>query len=466
MINPPPPFTSPSFRGRFGVARRDITPPPGIYSRNWGAATSDVAMGVHRPLTLTVLTLHGEGDNAPLAILALDLGWWRSAQEERILKEAVLAAGIAQGRYLIALSHTHAGPVFCPGQTEQPGGEKIADYLQSVVSAMTGAIGEALSNAQPGLLETATGSCGLAANRDFPDPERNGERLLVGWNPAAEADQTVLVGRMTDAQGRALATLVNYACHPTILAWENNRISPDFVGAMREVVETETGAPTLFLQGASGDLAPRHQYVGDLNVADRAGRCLGHAVLSILFGMPEPGGELVYRGAVESGAPLALWATRPRTSIPTDLKTQTTEIALPIKPDLPSEAALLEAIRQCSDRVEGERLARKLFLRRSLGDGEALVSPHYLWQCGEIVFVSVANEVYSSLQSTLRAAAAPRPLFVITVANGGRGYLSPADSYRLNSYASWQSPFAEGCFEQTIAVLESAVRSFQTNERR
>ena len=38
---------------RFGVARRDVTPPVGIYSRSWGAATHDVAEGVHRPLTAT-----------------------------------------------------------------------------------------------------------------------------------------------------------------------------------------------------------------------------------------------------------------------------------------------------------------------------------------------------------------------------------------------------------------------------
>lgn len=36
------------FAGRIGVARRDITPPLGIYSRNWGAATRHTAEGVHR----------------------------------------------------------------------------------------------------------------------------------------------------------------------------------------------------------------------------------------------------------------------------------------------------------------------------------------------------------------------------------------------------------------------------------
>ena len=31
------------FSGIIGVSRRDITPPPGINARNWGAAAFDVA---------------------------------------------------------------------------------------------------------------------------------------------------------------------------------------------------------------------------------------------------------------------------------------------------------------------------------------------------------------------------------------------------------------------------------------
>ena len=34
----PPPVALPEFAGLLGVAREDITPPVGIYARNWGAA--------------------------------------------------------------------------------------------------------------------------------------------------------------------------------------------------------------------------------------------------------------------------------------------------------------------------------------------------------------------------------------------------------------------------------------------
>src|SRR5262249_48322007 len=107
---------------------------------------------------------------------------------------------------------------------------------------------------------------------------------------------------------RMLATLVNYACHPTTLAWENTLISPDFPGAMREVVEQATGAPCIFLQGASGDLGPVEGYVGDPAVADRNGRELGYAALAALEALPPPGTCFCYSGPVISGATLGAWS--------------------------------------------------------------------------------------------------------------------------------------------------------------
>ncbi len=64
----------PGFEGRIGVARCDITPPVGIYSRMWGSAQHDVAEGVHRGLTATVLTFAPTGAGQPLVLVQLDLG--------------------------------------------------------------------------------------------------------------------------------------------------------------------------------------------------------------------------------------------------------------------------------------------------------------------------------------------------------------------------------------------------------
>src|SRR6185295_2258192 len=140
------------------------------------------------------------------------------------------------------------------------------------------------------------GCCSLAAHRDFFDEGR--KQFVCGFNPGTPADDAVIVARVTDDNGKVLATVVNYACHPTTLAWDNTLISPDYVGAMREVVEQATDAPCLFLQGASGELGPRDGYVGDTAVADRNGRQLAHAALSALESLPPPQTTNQYAGPV------------------------------------------------------------------------------------------------------------------------------------------------------------------------
>jgi hypothetical protein len=113
---------------------------------------------------------------------------------------------------------------------------------------------------RPHVIVYGQGRCALGTHRDFWD----GSQFVCGHNPGVPVDDTVVVARVTADDGNPIATVVNYACHPTTLAWDNTLISPDYIGAMRELVERETGAPCLFLQGASGEIGPREGFVGDL----------------------------------------------------------------------------------------------------------------------------------------------------------------------------------------------------------
>src|SRR5690606_5825676 len=122
---------SASFAGLIGLARKDITPSIGIYSRNWGASKTDIATGVHRPLTLTCMTVQEHTSALPLVLIAADLGWWRSAADERALRGAILEAfHLPESRLMFCLSHTHAGPVLFTEDRSRPGGDRIAPYLE------------------------------------------------------------------------------------------------------------------------------------------------------------------------------------------------------------------------------------------------------------------------------------------------------------------------------------------------
>lgn len=451
-------YTQPEFAGRIGAAREEITPPVGIYARNWGAAMHDVAEGVHRPLTLTALSLQSEEDPEGLLLIAADLGWWRTLDDERRLRQGVLdALSLSPERLLIALSHTHAGPAICREDADQPGGDLIAPYLDSVLQSAVRAAHAARSSAQAAVLTWSYGRCALAKHRDLPDPE--GERVLCGFHPGVPADDTLLVGRVADQEGRPLATLVNYACHPVTLAWDNRLISPDYVGAMREVIETHTQqAPCLFLQGASGELAPREEYTDDTTLADSHGRQLGYAVLATLEGMLAPATGLHYACTMESGAPLAVWK---RHTVPASrqLKAIRFETEIVLK-ELPSLAALEAEIALCSDRVMRERLVRRRRIRQALGEGNTARMPCWAWRIGDALLVAQPNEAYSHLQTTLRQRFADRPVAVLNVTNGPYcGYLPPESIYDQDLYQVWQSPFASGCLEITVETCAQALQS-------
>ncbi len=385
MSRRPRAIRHPGLAARFGVARADITAPVGIYNRSWGAATHDCAEGVHMPLTATALAILADGE-APLAMLALDLGWISRREDDAFLRGYLLrGAGHAGGAAALLLSHTHAGPSTDRSDADRPGGRLIAPYLELVRARSLARIRAAIAGARPGSLSWGYGSCALATNRDLPDPDR--DRRIAGYNPDIAADHAVLVGRATADDGAAIATIVNYACHPTTLAWANRLLSPDYVGAMRETVECATGAPCLFLQGPSGDLAPREQYSGDTAVADRNGRHLGHAALATLADMVPPSCELRYSGVIESGTPLANWQTA-RVELPRGVAVERIALDLERKPQL-TEAqfrARLGAINAAQtadpERVLRERMERAAKVAALLSDGPTTRQPFFLWRLG------------------------------------------------------------------------------------
>jgi hypothetical protein len=446
-----------AFAGFIGVARRDITPPSGIYNRNWGAAMSDIATGIHRPLTATALALKREANDVqPLVLLTLDLGWWRTIEDEWEVRGAILdALNADESRLLLHLTHTHAGPSLCRHDADRPGGHLVGPYLDRVKTMCVEAAREAVHNATPATLDWVYGKCTLARNRDLPDPDA--PRIVCGFNPGLPADDTLLVGRVTDAHGKLIATLVNYACHPVTLAWENTLISPDFVGAMREMVETQTHhAPCLFLQGASGELAPLEEYTGNTAIADKNGRILGHAVRSVLEGMLPAHMRLRYNGVVESGAPLATWALEAAQSS-NRLGAAIVKMEVALKSTLPALAEIETQLTSATDGFMIERWRRRRHLRRAVGDGQTSMQRAWVWRIGDAVLVANPNEAYSQLQIELRRRFADRTVGVLNITNGAYAYMPPREMYDRDQYQVWQTPYERGCLEQLIEACTQAV---------
>lgn len=444
------PFAS---RVRAGVARRDITPAAGIRLCVWGAPDApEIADGVHQPLTVTALAISGP-EGSPVFLVSADLGWWRAIDDEQAVRLPVLSAlDIGEDRLLMHLSHTHAGPCMSHADVARPGGDLVPEYLASVSTAIIEACRQAQSQLTPCDVTWASGSCQLAAVRDLPC----GEIDIVGFNPNETPDDTLVVGRVCDAEGTVIATLMNYACHPTTLAWQNALLSPDFVGAARETVETATGAPAIFLQGASGDLGPRDQFTGDLDVAERNGRVLGHATLAILEGMPRPWRVLEFAGVMESGAPLGLWEQVAGEASDV-LNTQIVRVPVPLQ-HLYSEDELRAQWAHLGKSTANERISRALMLRKGYVEESGAHHPVWITQIGDAVIVAHPGEAYSLLQTELRRRHPDRSILVLNCTNGpGYMYLPDRAAYERLRYQAWQTLLGPGALEAVLEATDLAI---------
>lgn len=464
----------------FGLARCEITPPVGIYHRMWGAATHERATGIHRPLTATALvfrphpqkTQAGEKEQV---VVAVDLCLLWAAEMAALMHVVCRQTGIAAEQLVVAFSHTHSAGLMGLERAFLPGGELIPPFLEEVAAKIANLVERARREMLPVTIVYGTGRCPLAGQRDFWD-EASGQ-FVCGYNPEGQADDTVLVGRVTDEAGQALATIVNYACHPTTLAWQNTLISPDFPGALRETVEQTTRCPCIFLQGASGDLGPREGFVGDVGIADRNGRQLGYAALAVLESLPPAGTRFQYGGPVISGATLGTWE-----HVPLDPEQREQHqrwrrrhwtVDLAYRAELPPLEAVRaeraqwlsseQAARQTGDLAKArdyralvERKDRQFARLKVLPPGQTFPMPVTLWQMGDAVWLAVEGEHYQLLQRALRDRFAGVPIVVMTLANGSRpAYLPTRDAYGKGIYQESIAVLAQGCLEELIRAIEA-----------
>ncbi len=504
---------TPSSRCLFALGWADITPPSGIYQRMWGAARHDRATGVHRPLRATVAlfapiaadepvaddalsaislskasallqpsegTAGGNAKRPPMPLqmlLALDHCVLGAVEHEQLIAHIAEASGQPKESILVVFSHTHAAGLMGLERVSLPGGDLIPGYLRSVAERSVELLKECVARLAPANIVYGQGWCDLAAHRDFFDQEL--KQFVCGFNPGAASDTTLVVARMTNDQGGLLATLVNYACHPTTLAWDNTLISPDFVGAMREVVEQATGAPCLFLQGACGDLGPREGFVGDTAVADRHGRQLGFAALSALVALPDAGTRFRYTGPVVSGATLGSWAHEPiapceaqrsrrwdlwrwrerlqyRQGLPTTGEVEAAWQRL--QSDEVSARAAGDAPRASEARAMAERKQRLLHRLSQMPPGDAFPLQVVLWRLGDAFWLGVQGESYSLLQTELRRRFPGTPIVVASIAaDWGASYLPSAEVYGTGIYQETIAVVAPGSLEQLITSVATRI---------
>ncbi len=470
---------------RAGFASGDITPPVGIYHRMWGAALHDRATGVHRPLETKLMWMEALEDDSGIKkvdavriLVSLDHCILDPEEIQNIRSAIHRSTGVPANQVLVTLTHTHGAGWMSRSRSELPGGELLGPYLDQLAIRIGELALEASKQVERVTMVVVCGSCSLAAHRDYYDEEK--KRYVCGLNPDGFADDTLMVMKVTNAQGVCLGTLVNYACHPTTLAWENTLISPDWVGAMRETIEREEGGVCVFLQGASGDLGPREGFVGDTRVADRNGRQVGYAALSALATVPPPETEYRYAGPVISGTAIGTWKHEPteetQRQIHRQWRWEEVVVELPYRHDLPSiEQTISErehwlneerkarevedTVRVRDSRAQVEQRTRQLTRLKYLEPGKVYPLRCQVGLMGSVLWVFLPGEIYQVFQRTLRERFAQYAVVITTLTNDWQpGYIPPASVYGYEIYQEVIAATSAGSLE---CLIESLSRSIQ-----
>lgn len=439
-----------------GIKQADITPPIGISANPWGKSSSALSTGVHRPLTATAMAIRTS--ERTLFIVGLDIGWIGCYECDVIRFRSRLAQelDINIDDLLVNLSQTHKGPPFCVHEALREGKELVPDFIERTIVSIIETCRQAAASVREVNITWGYGKCNLGTVRDLPV----GNQVVVGYNPELKADDTLVVGRVTDLTGSNVATLVNYGCHPTSVGWGSDLISPDYVGRAREIVEKATGAPMLFLLGACGNVAPKIQYAADVSVADKNGEMLGYATLATLAEMLPPATEYRFTEVITSGSNLGGWEPVPVE--PNSHISSKKVLAKLIHKELLDEEQMRTrwAPVTASESFLNFRIRKQFEMRIDYvqPDGTVL-HPIWFWRLGDAVVVAHCGEAYFEMAQELRRRNPGLMLLFLDMTNGpGYIYVPHRKAYEQNTYQSQQSLLAPGGFEQMLECIDEELQ--------
>jgi hypothetical protein len=385
----------------------------GVYLGGFGSYRERRATGIHDEPQCRAVSI-GDGERA-FVLAVLDLVGAAGPLLRAIRADAARLTGLPPASIIIACTHSHASP-----DTQGLWGGTGRCYETHVAHRAATAIWQAHGAMAPVTARAATTALGgVVRNRR-------------GWS---ETDETLTSVRFTSAAGAPVATLVNYACHPTASGPTNAEVSRDWCGIAADEVERELGGVAIYVNGAVGDVNPAVD--GSFDAAESLGHAVARAAVASLDAADEVGGAVRVR-------------TEPL-ELPMNFERLSQRVSDAIGRSGPALSLLLKAggLRAVSSALHAAgrsdtaqvvaalaSVAERRMIRR---EGRTFVPTH----CGMVgigddleAFVA-PGEVLTRLALPLRASMGSRHRMFFGLAHDTLGYFLPEDEWmsgRNNSY--------------------------------
>lgn len=389
------------------------TPMAGFMARVGGGSR------VADPLTVSALVLEASGKR--LLVLAVDL----LGVDRETVEELEARLDWEPGWIALCASHTHSGPAGITRQVRNDPSEPLdAALRETFIDACVRAGQQALAEmAEANLTFGVAPTSAISANRN---------------DPRGPFDPNVHVLQARAVMGAAIATLVQFACHPTILSASSNLLSAEFPGAMRRALQAEDAGTVLFANGAAGDVSTRYTRQGqDQREVERVGQGVAEAVRRALS-HPQP---------VD---PSLLLRETPVELAPRDPE-EIRQIVREARASLAgADLASLDAAerRIMETRAQGIEILEQIAGR--IGDEPTRFAIPQ-WRLGDLTFIGIPGELFASLGELCTQGDDHRVILGYT--NGYLGYFANRAAYDDGLYEALASPFAPGASEAMVTRL-------------
>ncbi len=406
---------------KVGVAKLDITPPVGVRLSGFGARTF-ASLAVHDPLLARALVF--DNGETRIGMLVVDLLGVPGDVLANV-RERVTSVGIDPQALLITAIHTHSGPVY--GDDNLTESEKA--HWATLPERLAAVLREAAADLGPARVGCASGWSAIGINRREVTPEGT---VILGRNHFGPFDPEVGVVRIERNDGRPLACLFTYACHPVCLSIDNYLTSADFPGfAVHAVEESIPGVTGIFLNGACGNVNPREAAVdhgcasgGSFMIAERAGSALAReAVSAWRKAVPQDSGALEFRSRT-----VALPTNRSRAIRAAEDAVHREEKRAAARPPRPWNPYLL-----WHNPPDPERTRARLRRLVNREDGPAPCETQVI-RVGPVTLIAWSGEVFCELGMEVKRRSPFSPTYVIGYANGSTGYVPTPEAFREGGY--------------------------------
>ena len=438
-----------------GAAVVDITPPLPVDVLGY-VRRAKAPRRVRSPLQARAVVLRSVGTT--VVIITGDVVGLTTPVSDRIRESVGRAVGCPPANVLLNSSHSHAAP--WPGAPIKMGGE-FDDWTdielgwwEQVPALYASAAVRAADRLVEARVAGGTGRApGIAVNRRERTPDG---RTILGWNPDGFIDEEVPTVRVDAAperrRPRPVATIVGFGCHPVTVGPEVPVVGSDFVGSLRERLDTDLGGgTTLFLQGAAGNVLPLEAFGEHETDDEPMGRRLALEAARAVADA-EPWRSTIDHVAYGSVTPISLYRRHVAAEQPTQILSSARRIVrLPLLAAPAAEALAAELEERQAD-LEARRAAgagrevtnpiayHVAWLERTLAGARSGTLPEALdgeiWaaRVGDCAVVGAPGEIFSEIGAAVRAASPAATTIFAGYCQGVLGYVATPEEYPFGGY--------------------------------